>query len=66
MRNEYDFTEGERGKFYRAGTKFNLPVYLDDDVLTYLNERAASKGVEVNELINEMLRKDIDLIEAVK
>ena len=66
MRDEYDFSAGERGKFYRPEAKFNLPVYLDDDVLTYLNERAASKGVEVNELINEMLRKDIGLIEAVK
>ena len=66
MKDEYDFSEGERGKFYRPGAKLNLPVYLDDDILTYLNERAASKGVEVNALINEMLRKDIDLIEAVK
>ena len=66
MRDEYDFTDGERGKFYRPGAKYNLPVYLDDDVLDYLKERAASKDVEVNELINEMLRKDIDLIEAVK
>ena len=66
MKDEYDFSEGERGKFYRPGAKLNLPVYLDDDVLTYLNERVASKGVEVNALINEMLRKDIDLIEAVK
>ena len=66
MKDEYDFSEGERGKFYRSGAKLNLPVYLDDGILTYLNERAASKGVEVNALINEMLRKDIDLIEAVK
>ena len=66
MKDEYDFTDGERGKFYRPAAKFNLPVYLDDDVLSYLTERAASKDVEVNELINEMLRKDIDLIEAVK
>ncbi len=66
MKEEYDFSEGERGKFYRPGAKLNLPVYLDDDILAYINERAASKGVEVNALINEMLRKDIDLIEAVK
>ena len=66
MKDEYDFSEGERGKFYRPGAKFKLPVYLDDDILTYFNERAASKGVEVNASINEMLRKDIDLIEAVK
>lgn len=66
MKDEYDFTHGQRGKFYRPEATFNLPVYLDNDVLAYLNERAASKGVEVNQLINEMLKKDIDLIEAVK
>ena len=66
MKDEYDFSKGERGKFYRPDAKFNLPIYLDDDVLAYFNERAASKGIEVNQLINEMLQKDIDLIEAVK
>ncbi len=66
MKEEYDFSESERGKFYRPGAKLKLPVYLDDDLLAYINERAASKGVEVNDLINEMLRKDIDLIETVK
>ena len=66
MKDEYDFSKGERGKFYRPGAKFNLPVYLDDDVLTYLTERAASKGIEVNQLINDMLKKDIDLIETAK
>jgi len=66
MKDEYDFSKGERGKFYRPGAKFNLPVYLDDDVLTYLTERAASKGIEVNQLINDMLKKDINLIETAK
>ena len=66
MKDEYDFSKGERGKFYRPGAKFNLPVYLDDDVLTYLTERAASKAIEVNQLINDMLKKDINLIETAK
>lgn len=66
MKDEYDFSNGERGKFYRPGSKFNLPVYLDDDVLAYLDKQAAAKGVEVNQLVNEMLKKDIDLIETVK
>jgi len=66
MKDKYDFSKGVRGKFYRPGAKFNLPVYLDDDVLNYLTERAASKGIEVNQLINDMLKKDIDLIETAK
>ena len=44
----------------------NLPVYLDEEVQNYLQERAKSKGVEVAQLVNEMLKQDIKLIETVK
>ena len=66
MKQEYDFSKAERGKFFHKSAKLNLPVYLDDEVQTYLQERARSKGVEVAQLVNEMLRQDIKLIEAVK
>ncbi len=66
MKQEYDFSKGERGKFFRENAKLNLPVYLDDEVQRYLQERARSTGVEVAQLVNEMLRQDIKLIEAVK
>lgn len=66
MKEEYDFSKGERGKFFRENAKLNLPVYLDDEVQSYLQERARSKGVEVAQLVNEMLKQDIKLIEAVK
>jgi len=66
MKKEYDFSKGERGKFFRENVRLNLPVYLDEEVQSYLQERAKSKGVEVAQLVNEMLRQDIKLIEAVK
>jgi len=66
MKREYDFSKAVRGKFYRPGATLQLPVYLDDDVLGYLVERAQSKGVEVNELVNEILRKDIALVESLR
>jgi hypothetical protein len=66
MRREYDFSGGQRGKFYRPDALLNRPIYLDRDILAYLNERANSQGIEVSQLINEILRKNIDLIEAVK
>lgn len=66
MKREYDFSKGERGKFFRKNARLNLPVYLDEEVQNYLQERARSKGVEVAQLVNEMLRQDIKLIEAVK
>jgi hypothetical protein len=66
MKPEYDFSQGQRGRFYRPDAQLNLPVYLEADVLDYLRERAQSKGVDLNDLINDILKKDIALIEAVK
>ena len=57
---------GERGKFYRPGAKLKIPVYLDEDVLTSLNERAASRGIEVSELVNEILKREQELSGASK
>jgi hypothetical protein len=35
MKNEYDFSAGERGKFYRPDARLNLPIYLEEEVLGY-------------------------------
>lgn len=66
MKQEYDFSKGERGKFFRDNARLNLPVYLDEEVQRYLQERAQSKGMDVAKLVNEMLRQEIKLIETVK
>lgn len=33
MKDEYDFSKGERGKFYKPNARFHVPVYLDDTVM---------------------------------
>lgn len=66
MREDYDFSKGERGKFFKPNAKMNLPVYLEADVLDYFSAKAKSKGVELNTMINDLLKKDIALIEGVK
>ena len=66
MREEYDFSNGKRGKFYKPNATINLPVYLDNEVLDYFSARAKAKGVELNIMVNELLKKDIALIEGVK
>ena len=64
MKPEYDFSKGERGKFYQPDLKLIPPVRLDPQVLEYLAARAKAKGIPLNELINLLLKKDIELIEA--
>jgi len=59
MRDEYDFSKGERSKFYKSDSRLNLPVYLDDDVRRVLQRQAKAKGMEVNELVNDLLKHEI-------
>jgi hypothetical protein len=63
---EIDFSGGTRGKFYRPNARLNLPVYLDADVQAYLTALAARKGVALSELANDLLKKDIAILEAGK
>lgn len=65
MKDEYDFSKGQRGRFYRPGVKLNIPVYLDQDIEGWFAEKAKARGVEVQHLVNELLRKDISLIQEV-
>ena len=32
MKAEYDFSKGERGKFYNEDAVFQTPIYLEKDV----------------------------------
>ena len=66
MPAEIDFSGGTRGKFYRPGARLNLPVYLDADVQAYLAKIAAKKGVPLSELANDLLKKEIAILETVK
>ena len=66
MPADIDFSKGVRGKFVRPGLVLDLPVYLDTEVQAYLSARAKARGVDIGQLVNELLRKDIELIEAVR
>ena len=66
MPSEIDFSEGVRGKFYKANSSLNLPVYLDGEVQSYLATIASKKGVPLSQLANDLLRLEIGIIEATK
>lgn len=63
MKREYDFSQGERGKFFHPDTELELPVYLEPEVAAVVQKIATAKGVTVEGLVNDWLRKDIALIE---
>ena len=66
MPAEIDFSGGTRGQFYRPGAKLNLPLYLDEQIQTRLAELANAKGMDFSTLVNDLLRKDIELIEMAR
>jgi hypothetical protein len=66
MRKEYDFSKGVRGKFYHADAELNMPVYLDPDVAAFMRDLAEKKGIPTDSLVNDWLRKNIDLIQSAK
>jgi len=59
MRKEYDFSKGERGKFYQQDAKLNIPIYLDEEVSAFVDRIAAEKGLDRSSVINELLRDDM-------
>lgn len=61
MKSEYDFSNGIRGKFYQPNAKFRIPIYLDKDLLDYFTQQAEAKGVDVNKMINDLLRRDLTI-----
>ena len=66
MKPEYDFSKGVRGKFFRKDAEVRLPIYLNADVQAYLAERAAQKGIPLGEMVNTLLKQEIQIIESVK
>jgi hypothetical protein len=66
MQDEYDFSHAQRGKFYRKGAELVPPVHLERDVLKYLQARAEARGTSLSQLVNQLLKKDIELIEAAR
>jgi hypothetical protein len=66
MRREYDFSKAERGKFYRAGVKLNLPVYLDKEVLAFVQNLARRRNTDMSSVVNRLLRGNMKLAETMK
>jgi hypothetical protein len=66
MRKEYNFSKGERGKFYRADAELHIPVYLEEDVADFLRKLAKEKGTNVDSIVNDWLRRSIGIVESAK
>jgi len=62
MPQEINFSGGKRGKFYRPNAQLQLPIHLEANVQNTLAAIANAKGIDLSAFVNELLKKDIELI----
>ncbi|MCJ7749368.1 MAG: hypothetical protein MUP27_16650, partial [Desulfobacterales bacterium] len=61
MKKEYDFSKGERGKFYRQNVRIHLPIYLDEQSLEFVEKIAKKKKADLTSVVNDIIKGDREL-----
>ena len=65
MKREYDYSRGVRGKFFRKGAELHLPIYVDSATRRWLERIVMRNGKPVTELVNQLLKRDVKLLESL-
>ena len=63
MKREYNFFKAQRGKFYKKGAELILPIYLEAKLQNHLQRIAQKRGKGIGEVVNELVRKEVEVIE---
>lgn len=66
MKKRYDFSKGEQGRFYHPDLILKLPIYLDDDVVAFIEEYAKEKKEDLQTAVNDILRHNKDMLQALR
>ena len=66
MKKQYDFSKGERGKFYRENVNLNIPVYLEPDALKFVGDIASKKNVDLTTIVNDLIKNNMKLAEVLR
>jgi predicted DNA binding CopG/RHH family protein len=61
MLDEYDFSDGVRGRFYEP-QKISVSLRLDNDIVLFFKKLASEKKVPYQTLINALLRKELQAV----
>ncbi len=61
MKNEYDFTDAEQGKFYRPIEELDIPIYLDNDIYKNFLKKIKDKKFSLSEIINSLIKQNIEI-----
>lgn len=66
MPAEIDFSGGAHGKPYGKDAHLQLPIRLEISVQNTLVALANAKGVDLSVFVNDLLKKDIELIQMAR
>ena len=66
MKKKYDFSNGEQGKFYHPDVVLKLPIYLDDDLVAFIEKYAKEKKADSQTVVNDILRHNKEMLQALK
>ena len=66
MKKEYDFSNGEQGKFYNKNATFNLPIYLEPEIESFIATFAKKQKKNISKIVNALLFKDKELMEFMR
>ncbi len=65
--SEIDFSKGVRGLHYiPPGAKVFLPASIERSVWEYFSGKAEEKGIDLSELLTDVLKRDIEINETLK
>jgi hypothetical protein len=67
MPPETDFSQGTRGPHHiPVGARVFLPASIERSVWEYFAEKAEQRGMDLSELLIDVLKRDIEINEALK
>jgi hypothetical protein len=66
MKDEYDFSKGERGKFFQKDIKLNIPVYLEDEIMEFVKKISKRKNLDISTIVNQLLRNGMSLFKVIQ
>ena len=66
MKEQYDFSKGERGKFFNKDASFNIPVYLESENFSFITAIAERKHCDISAVVNQLINSDRKLVEIME
>jgi hypothetical protein len=67
MPSEIDFSKGVRGLHHiPPGEKVLMPASIEKSVWTYFSDKAEERGIQLSDLLTEVLKRDIEINQALK